>query len=572
MGFFEYAWAISLQKDNLLTKIQIDSNVKLPFLTLDKTGFTATIPEPLVLPDGTISFLGFNLPSDASGKIMAGKLFRASVVHLTAHTLMPDYHSRMKKLKRRSVAEVFSESIIDDIYVNAYTASHAKDKLADLGFANSVAFSRMKPIARIYNQSTRLMTALILQVNVGKHNANLAQEEADLVNALSKVFDELRESIFKSFTDERFRLAEVLDRAVDSTVSSLESRGPFVEIPALPHTEQRGPCKTFRGGQLPPEHEVMNSLGDALLALGYVGPLENSSESLWTKETDAEILQAFDSGFYLKVKEQKVLAKVIECLEGTRLRRALFPETDYTQYLRTRILLSGGTRRLLDSLRVAQDALDEDPGKEMGQLDLTAVIQVLASGKPATDVFMKDEYLSRSFSWAVLLDSSASMRVKGELGRALTICIAEATKELLSDPSSWGLFAFNDNFYVLKDFSETYSSRVRARIGGLKFDGLSFLPDAVRVAGSILSKRYDEQRFLVVISDGWPYGYSDIEVALRESIGDLEKRGVIVIGVGVETERMKQFFKLNSPIYDEKDLVRKFARIYVDASASALET
>jgi nitric oxide reductase activation protein len=216
--------------------------------------------------------------------------------------------------------------------------------------------------------------------------------------------------------------------------------------------------------------------------------------------------------------------------------------------------------------------LDEDPGKEMGQLDLTAVIQVLASGKPATDVFMKDEYLSRSFSWAVLLDSSASMRVKGELGRALTICIAEATKELLSDPSSWGLFAFNDNFYVLKDFSETYSSRVRARIGGLKFDGLSFLPDAVRVAGSILSKRYDEQRFLVVISDGWPYGYSDIEVALRESIGDLEKRGVIVIGVGVETERMKQFFKLNSPIYDEKDLVRKFARIYVDASASALET
>jgi hypothetical protein len=388
---------------------------------------------------------------------------------------------------------------------------------------------------------------------------------------MSKVFGELRESIIKSFTDDRLRLAQELDRAVDLIVSALESHGPFIEVPALPHTEHRGPCSVFRGGKLSSEDEISEGFRDSLVTLGLPEASEGSLESFWTKEIDAETLQAFDSGFYLKVKEEKVLAKVSEYLGGTRLRAAFFPETDYTQYLRTRILLSGGTRRLLDSLRVAQDALDEDPGKEMGQLDLTAVIQVLASRKPATDVFMKDEYLSRSFSWGVLLDASTSMRVKGEFGRALVICIAEATKELLSDPGSWGLFAFNDNFYVLKDLSETYSSRVRARIGGLKFDGLSLLPDAVRVAGSILSKRYDEQRFLIVISDGWPYGYSDIEAALKQSIEDLEKRGVIVIGVGIETERMKRFFKLNSPIYSEKDLVRKFAKIYVDASSSALE-
>jgi nitric oxide reductase activation protein len=225
----------------------------------------------------------------------------------------------------------------------------------------------------------------------------------------------------------------------------------------------------------------------------------------------------------------------------------------------------------LDSLRIAQDALDEDPGKEMGQLDLTAVIQALASKKPATDVFMQDEYLSKSFAWSILFDASASMQVKGELARALAICVAEATKELLMDPGSWTFFAFSDRFYVIKDSTEAYTRKVRARIGGLKFGGLTFMPDAIQVAGQILTKRYDEQRCLVVISDGWPYGYQNIPTALKESIDTLVEKGVIVIGLGVETDRMGNFFKLSSAVYTQKDLIKRFSHLFVNASTAALE-
>jgi nitric oxide reductase activation protein len=221
---------------------------------------------------------------------------------------------------------------------------------------------------------------------------------------------------------------------------------------------------------------------------------------------------------------------------------------------------------------VAQDALDEDPGKEMGQLDLSAVIQVLASKKPATDVFMKDEYLSKSFAWTILLDVSESMRIKSEFARAVAICIAEATKELLMDSGSWTYFAFSDRFYVLKDASEGYSNRVRARLGGLQFGGLTLMPEAIQFAGNVLGKRFDEQRFLIVISDGWPYGYENIDAKLSKTINALQKKGVIIIGVGVETDKMKDFFKLSSVILDAKDLIRDFARIYVNASAAALET
>jgi hypothetical protein len=44
----------------------------------------------------------------------------------------------------------------------------------------------------------------------------------------------------------------------------------------------------------------------------------------------------------------------------------------------------------------------------MGQLDLSAVIQAMASNKPATDVFVLDEYLKQSFAWSVLLDVRAA--------------------------------------------------------------------------------------------------------------------------------------------------------------------
>jgi nitric oxide reductase activation protein len=98
------------------------------------------------------------------------------------------------------------------------------------------------------------------------------------------------------------------------------------------------------------------------------------------------------------------------------------------------------------------------------------------------------------------------------------------------------------------------------------------MPEAIQFAGNVLGKRFDEQRFLIVISDGWPYGYENIDDKLSKTINALQKKGVIIIGVGVETDKMKDFFKLNSVILDAKDLIKDFARIYVNASTTALET
>jgi hypothetical protein len=573
MGFLEYALGLSFQKDHMKTRIRVNPIFQRPSLRQNETNFDVELPVPLALEDGTISYLGWVFPGDSVGKSRVGRLFRASVFHLSAHTLIPvSGDETFSSMQKRANVEVFSESLVKDVYVNTYISTRYPDKLPDLAYANALAFARMKPVERIFNPSTRIMAALLSKVHIGAIKGVLPPEEENAFVQLDTRLSVLGKDVLMSLNGKEVKIDEVFSGASNCMIQTLESNGPILEAPSLPYTEQHGKSTVFSQNETPSEAEIEGIFKKSLESLGGMVLSEGSLDAYWKRELDAEASQAFDTWYNQKAREQRILEKLKENEEWTKFKSVEFPEEDVTQYFRARTFLAGGSRRLLDSLRVAQDALDEDPGKEMGSLDLSAVIQVLASRKPATDVFVKDEYLSKSFAWTILLDVSESMKVKDEFARAVAICIADATKELLMDSGSWTYFAFSDRFYVLKDASEAYSNRVRARLGGLRFGGLTLMPEAIQLAGNILTKRFDEQRFLIVISDGWPYGYANIDSKLSKTISALQKKGVIVIGVGVETDKMKDFFKLSSAILDAKDLIKDFAKLYVNASATALET
>ena len=63
MGFLDYAWAVSLQKDDTKVKILQDNNLTQPTLETDNFGFTVKIPATQLLEDGQISFLGYKFLS-----------------------------------------------------------------------------------------------------------------------------------------------------------------------------------------------------------------------------------------------------------------------------------------------------------------------------------------------------------------------------------------------------------------------------------------------------------------------------------------------------------------------------
>jgi nitric oxide reductase activation protein len=219
---------------------------------------------------------------------------------------------------------------------------------------------------------------------------------------------------------------------------------------------------------------------------------------------------------------------------------------------------------------VAFDALDEDPRKMYGILDLQDIIQVTASRSPRLDVFMREENLSKSYAWSILIDASRSMRTISDDVRNLSICLANTANELLIDQASWGIYAFNDRFLILKDLTERYSPKIKARIGGLKFEGRTYMPDAIQLAGELLKKRAENLRLVTILSDGWPYGYSNITAALAETLKFLEKAGIVVIGVGVKTNKMENFFRVNCNVKNMRELTKKFSNLYLEAGRGAV--
>jgi hypothetical protein len=416
------------------------------------------------------------------------------------------------------------------------------------------------------------MAAILTKITVGKVTGLMGTEEQKAVESITRDLAELKETFIGSLAGDQINLENVFEEKTKKIKQLLELFGPFLEAPSLSYMESIGRCSILSRAAETDHSSVEQIFRHSLETLGGSMASEASIDSLWRREQDAEALQAFNSERNEKERREKIIAKIRPVIAFTRFKSVDIPDEDYTQYLRARSLVQGASRRLLERIRQALNLLDEDPRQEMGQLDLSAVIQAIASNKPATDVFNLDEYLKQNFAWSILFDASASMKVRGEYSRALAIAVAEAAKELMNDPTSWTFFAFGDTLHVLKDSSESYSKRVRARIGGLKFEGLTYIPDAVYVAGKMLAKRFEEQRCLIVISDGWPYGYNNMPIALKENVDDLLKKGVIVIGIGAETDRMDNFFRLNASVYTQKDLIKKFGNVYIEASAKALET
>ncbi|MEK6284346.1 MAG: VWA domain-containing protein [Acidobacteriota bacterium] len=84
----------------------------------------------------------------------------------------------------------------------------------------------------------------------------------------------------------------------------------------------------------------------------------------------------------------------------------------------------------------------------------------------------------------------------------------------------------NVKFYVIKDFSESYSAEVERRIGGISYQNNTRLGAAIRHATTRLARQDARTKLMIVLSDGRPYDHDygdsryareDTRMALRQS-------------------------------------------------------
>ncbi|MFY9607128.1 MAG: VWA domain-containing protein [Blastocatellia bacterium] len=103
----------------------------------------------------------------------------------------------------------------------------------------------------------------------------------------------------------------------------------------------------------------------------------------------------------------------------------------------------------------------------------------------------------------------------------------------------------NVKFYVIKDFSESYSSEVERRIGGISYQNNTRLGAAIRHATTRLGRQDARTKLLIVLSDGRPYDHDygdsryareDTRMALRQA----RREGITPFCITIDRESEDQ--------------------------------
>ncbi len=579
-------WLTSFQisrKNHEEVKILLRDNVKYCSLGKDKRGYVICLAKPKKRPDGRISYLGllFDPESDAHKRLL-WQTFRASVFHLSMHVGLSNYDAYADWSKDKNIdLATFVVSMLEDAVVRGGLKALWIPFINDVAIADTLSYTKMKPAHLIANPALRFMASLISSFTTGSVEGRLASDMLtsldNTVAALNEVQKVVQNELEKvSATEENEDLSQrITDLSLmqrlataDIMYETLAKYGHCSEIPSPLYAENHGSDSIFFGNDIPSEMEIKGKLKDALATLQRE-PNGHETRSLAEKTLENEVSQIFSSWESKESAERKILENYRSMGQSSCFRSFGFPDEDYSEYIHKKAVLSSPIRRVLERLRLLKNLTGEDYRHQMGSLDMQEAIQVVASKSQRTDVFVRDELQSREDAWAILVDASHSLQsFTGEI-RGITLCLCEVARSLFPSQNSWSAFAFSDKFLIVKDFSENYNNRIRARIGGLDQGGMTYLKDALMLTAQALKKRTEESRLIVVVSDFFPSGYVGAEDALKTCVKKIENSSIGVIGIGVQSRAVRNYFRINCIVSNPYELMKKFVDAFFEFSALA---
>jgi len=575
LDFYDWAWTNTFQitrKKQEETKILLRDNITFPILGKDDEGYVICLAKPKILRKSLVGLHGMVFDSkNAEHRKILWHSFKASVYHLSLHAGNSDFETYADWAKDKNInLATYVVSTLEDAVTNAHLRARWPPLIPDIAYANAISYLRSKPSSSIPNNTLRVMTSTLSSYTTGMAKGTLPKEMQEDVDYLVTCLREIEDLTYKESSSGK--TTEISSNSinhrkvklVDNMYKRLSRYGEPSEVPSLPYTEDHGMNSVFYENLIPTENEIQETLEHALVRFGSKLEQDAFRERLFENEV-SQVFSTWES----RRRAQKRILKTYETLGGnTHFSSFEFPQEDYTDYLRRKTYLAGPIRRILNRLRLLKNLYGDDYRHETGILDLQEAIQVVASKSPRTDVFTLEELQSMMEAWAILVDASRSLNYfHGEV-RGIVLCLAEVANELLLDKTAWGVFAFSNKFYIVKDFSEVYTNRIRARIGGLEHSGLTYLPDGIMLAAEALKKRLEESKTLVVVSDFFPSGYENIEEELKEKVKKIERSGVGVIGIGVKSEAVQKYFRTNCVVENPYELMKKFAKAFIEYSTT----
>jgi len=520
------------------------------------------LPTPKRVEDKFYSIQGLFLDQEDSSWDTMWRLFKASLYHLSLHAAYSDFSRYANWAKGKHVpAATYAVSFVEDVYVTMQAKNRWPGLLPDIAFSNYVSSLRVPNPNRIVSDSTRFAAKLLLEVS-GVHNPRRESLEEDTeVKAFGEEARKSIDDVMKSDPKDR---ATGLVQAAQEVYSLVSAKGSMREIPFLPYTESHGESNLF-------ETKLLEGGGSeqtlAERAYSYLGQRNDIDvvDAMWKRESRDALVDVQNSD----AKLAKIRAFYEDLIQGTNLQSVEFPMGDIAAFMRVRSDLAGPIKNVRDQLSLVRNVLDDVSGHESGStLDTQAVMQMMASRTQRTDLFEQLMPMHKEEAWVMLIDASKSVGGFAHEIRGIATCLAEVGKSLMPDPKQWAMYAFNNVFQIIKDFEENYTIVTKARIGGLTQRNTTLLPDALTAAYKTLAAKPESAKILCVVSDGYPSGYADIEKKLEEAIKEVKRSGVLLMGVGVDSSAIQDYFDVNCVLSTPYEMMKFFSKSYYELSYS----
>jgi von Willebrand factor type A domain len=449
--------------------------------------------------------------------------------------------------------------------------------LAETAETNFQTHQSMKTPSRETDPATAVAANLLSYTLSGKRLSSLGSEMDDQISATHSNLLEY---------SERFRRLYGLEFANDSEEAVNMKLGAAHEVvkifsvnylrlssvPALPYAEHYSSEESERSplfGHPSPDNAssfASSSLVDSFAELSITPAQQNLIEVDSALGSESEsVLTSWEYAQSVKKRLIDIYSRSVT----SHFESFGFPCEDLAEFVRIRTRLTGRIRCALDLLRMAKTSIEELTNQEYGFADIPLAIQLLASNTSRNEIYVRDETIAKSECWAILIDSSKSLENNICTVRDAAVCLAEVANGMLQSYESWACYTFNQNFNIIKDFSEPYSNDVKARIGGIGTGLKTFLPDAIRLAASRLHQVQGDYKVIVVVSDGYPQGYEGIDKQLLSVVEEVRKRGVSLVGIGVESTAISKYFRTNCVAHDAYELMKDFVNSYYETVAAA---
>jgi len=419
---------------------------------------------------------------------------------LAADNLSAPWNSAVKTLSDKNATAHDTARLLYELYDHDFIP---EDTLYQ-GVLNP-SLAKEKTEARIEQDKENLQTLL-----------NQLQEENTSQNQETPVDDEQTDD---EDQDKRFEVREIEDdETPDGYRFELEMDGEAVE----PSEELLELLESIQQdlGEIPEDYLDTDFESDTQTGQG-----DDESEELNVNIGSGEIF-LYDEWDHSRQKYRKEWCQLREIdVEGE-------PSDFVEQTLNKHRSLLKHLHRTFEALRDEDRRIRKQPYGE--DIDLDAVISsyadIINGEEVSQNLFIKQRKVDRNIAVMFMVDMSGSTSGWiNEMEREALVLLCESLEVLGDRYSIYGFSGLTHkrcDLYKIKDFEESYTTKVKDRIANIKPQDYTRMGAAIRHLSKLLSQVEAKTKVLITLSDGRPddqdgyrgaYGIEDTRRALIES-------------------------------------------------------